>query len=140
LSLATYQIAVWVRSAGSTRDSSTEGSAGLAFRITAPVAPLAVTRLTTTRPSPQVAGTAITVATTATGGTAPYAYKFWVLSDTTPWTMVRTWSTSATFVWTPPTSGNYQVAVWVRSATSTVDAPETAAAVRSLAYTVSPKP
>src|SRR5439155_1402755 len=80
--------------------------------------------VTADRPSPQVPGTTVTFTAAASGGTAPYQYKWW-LSDGTTWTVVQAWSATATFVWTPTSANNgYVVAVWVRSAGNAVDAAE----------------
>ena len=57
----------------------------------------------------------------ATGGTAPYQFKWFVWNGAT-WTVVQNWSTTNTFAWTPTTSNaNYIVNVWVRNATTTAD-------------------
>jgi len=82
--------------------------------------PLTLTSLTADLSAPQSPGTAITFTATATGGTAPYEYKWWVNHGAA--SVGQDWSTSNTYVWTPmKPSGSYQVEVWVRSAGSTVD-------------------
>ena len=66
-------------------------------------------------------GTTVTFTAGATGGTAPYSYKYWLFNGST-WTMVRDWSSNASWAWTPVFLGtNYRVAVWVRDATTTAD-------------------
>jgi hypothetical protein len=67
------------------------------------------------------AGTAVTWTATALGGTAPYAYKFYVF-DGSSWSVGRDWSASNTWTWITPDSGetrSYTVQVWVRDADST---------------------
>jgi hypothetical protein len=119
---ARYRVAVWVRSAGNTNDyheSSTEQ--GFAIESPGTVAPPALAvRLTTDKRSPQSAGTAITWTAALTGGVGAYEYK-WHLYDGN-WKVVKTWSTSNSYTWTPTTANSrYRVAVWVRSVGNTND-------------------
>jgi hypothetical protein len=66
----------------------------------------------------------VTFTATASGGTAPYQYKWWVFDGAT-WILTRNWSASNTYAWTPgEVNANYQVGVWVRSLGNTVDNPE----------------
>ena len=77
--------------------------------------------VTADRVAPQVPGTSVRFTAAATGGTAPYQFKWWVY-DGTVWTVVQNWSTSASFTWTPTAANaNYRVYVWVRSAGNTAD-------------------
>jgi len=85
------------------------------------IGPLTITGLTSNLASPQATGTTITFTATASGGQAPYQYKWWVFNGST-WTMVRDWSTTATYTWTPTqVNANYRVGIWARSATTTAD-------------------
>src|SRR2546425_9153140 len=79
-------------------------------------APLAtVTGLTADRGAPQAPGTTITFTATATSGTTPYQYK-WYVWDGTAWTGVHNWPTSANYACTPTAPNvNYRLQVWVRS-------------------------
>lgn len=71
--------------------------------------------IASTKASPQVHGTSISWAATATGGTAPYQYQWWVYNGSA-WTSFG-WSASNTWTWTPATANAaYQVMVWVKSA------------------------
>jgi hypothetical protein len=82
---------------------------------------LTVTGLTANRTAPQPPGTTITFTATATGGTAPLQYKWWVWNGTS-WSVVQNWSITNTFAWTPATANaNYIVDVWVRNATTTAE-------------------
>ena len=57
-----------------------------------------------------------------TGGVAPLQYQFWRYSfATAAWTLVQSYSTSATYSWTPTVSdaGRYQLAVQVLNSGST---------------------
>jgi hypothetical protein len=70
---------------------------------------------------PQAAGTTITWTATPRGGIGPYQYK-WLLYNGSEWDVVKNWSGSNIFRWTPA-FGNprYRVSVWVRSAGNAVD-------------------
>jgi len=104
---------------------------------TTPVVPaLTVTNLAASLPSPQLPGATITFSATATGGTTPYQYKWWVANGTTS-TLGRDWSTSNTFAWTPSTaSPNYLITVWARNASSTIDNFDNPAAKLSLSFVI----
>jgi len=129
-----YQIRVWARNAGSTADTGAVNRV-VPFVITAAPPPLTISSLTSNRPSPQRVGTLITFTATATGGTAPYQYKWWVFNGTT-WTIVRNWSTDRTFVWQPTVArSNYQVRVWVRNAGVTADVGDVN---RSIPFSITP--
>jgi hypothetical protein len=88
----------------------------------------------------QVLGTIVTFTAIATGGSAPYQFKWW-LWDGATWTVLRDWSTGNTFTWRPSTSNpNYAVGVWVRSASNTADQPDgypaSTAASRTIAFAI----
>ena len=140
-----YRIGVWARDATSTADVGT-ANYNVPFRVKgnststpppssptptptpapappppAPTTePLVVTSLTSSLPSRQAPGTSITFTAVATGGTAPYQYKWWIFDGTT-WRLARDWSTSSTFVWTPTAPDAYRIGVWVRDARTTAD-------------------
>src|SRR3989475_4306908 len=83
--------------------------------------PVTLTSITNDKPAPQSVGTSITFTASASGGIAPYQYKWWLWNGTA-WNIVQDWSGSATFVWTPTVANpNYQVIAWVRSAGNTAD-------------------
>jgi hypothetical protein len=111
-----YRITVWAKNGDSTT-TTWDGSAAMDYPIAA-VPPLHVT-LTANRVAPQLSGTTVTFTATATGGRAPYQYRWWV-HDGVSWQMIRDWTTSASFAWTPPTPNPaHRVTVWVKSAGST---------------------
>jgi hypothetical protein len=87
--------------------------------------PIAFGSLTADRVAPQPGNVPITFTAAATGGLPPYQYRWWV-HDGASWQMVRDWTTSPTFAWTPPTpNAAYRVTVWAKnadSATTTWDA------------------
>ena len=112
-------------------------SASQTFTITVTAAPPATTPITmssvtATQASPVVAGTALTLTATATGGTAPYQFKWWVWNGSA-WSVARDWGTGNTLPWMPPAPGNYEVHAWVRNNGVTADAWQ---AWGRLAYTV----
>ncbi len=67
-------------------------------------------------------GTSVTFTASAIGCPNPTpVYQFWVLAPgASSWTVVQAYSTSNTFSWntTSKPAGSYQVAVWVRDASS----------------------
>jgi hypothetical protein len=100
------------------------------------IQPLTVTNLAANALSPQVVGTTITFAATATGSGAPYQYKWWV-SDGVTSTIGRNWSTSNTFAWTPVSpNSNYRITVWARKALSTVDNFDNPSATLSMTFVI----
>jgi len=72
--------------------------------------------------APQRAGTSITFTALASGGKAPYQYRWWV-HDGTSWQMLRDWTPSSTLTWTPTTAdAASRIAVWVKNADSVTTA------------------
>lgn len=125
------RVAVWVRNAGSSVDSydnaSSNGSipypisSGSAPPSTPPSGVLTLTSISADRVAPQPVGSSVTFTASATGGSSPYQYKWWVY-DGVNWVMHRDWATTNTWTWTPTTANSsYRVAVWVRNAGSTTD-------------------
>ena len=124
----TGRVTVWVRSATNSADEA-EASAAMDFAFSGTpvtVQPALVTAVTlaANKTAPQPRGSSITWTAIAGGGLAPYQYKFLVW-DGTSRMVVRAWSTSATFTWTPSMANRYyKVIVWVRSNGNAGDAPE----------------
>jgi hypothetical protein len=109
----------------------------LTIALTPPSSPLTLTNLTANLTAPQPVGTPITFTATATNGTAPYSYKWWVF-DGASWRVLQNWSASNTHTWTPSVANSgYRVAVWVRNAGSTADSYDNPAANGSIAFPVS---
>jgi hypothetical protein len=115
-----YRIGVWTRSGGNNTDAP-EANAyrGMDFTVT----PLTVSNLTADKVSPQPGGTTINFTATTSSGVGPIQYKWWLLNGGT-WSVVKNWSTSNSYSWTPTASGNYRIGVWARSSGNTADAPE----------------
>ena len=129
---ANYRVDVWVRSAGNTSDIR-EASASAPFLIaaastTAPapapapsigVAPVSSVTLTSSKSSPQPAGTSIVFTAQPVGGVGPYEYQWWTFDNNT-WKAAGDWGSFHTLTWSRNSSGpKYQVQVKVRSAGST---------------------
>src|SRR4029453_14034187 len=108
----TYNFQVWVRNAGSIAPFDAWRPAG-PFVVAGPP-PLRVTSFSANQLFPLPAGTPVTWTASASGGTGPYAYKFWI-HDGAAWTIGRGWSASNTFDWTPAFAANYNFQVWVRN-------------------------
>jgi N-acetylmuramoyl-L-alanine amidase len=140
-----------VRNATSTADAyeNSQSNGSIAFPIsgsspsTPPPTPpptggvLTLVSVTADKPAPQPAGSAITFTATASGGTSPYQYKWWIY-DGTSWISMQQWTTSNRWTWTPgsPNSAS-RVAVWVRNAGSTADAYDNAGSNGSIPYPIS---
>lgn len=121
------QVTLQLGGSGSSSSSSSSGSGGggttsgsVGGSSSASTGPLMITSLTSNLASPQAAGTSITFTVTASGGRAPYQFKFLVLDGTT-WTVMRNWSSSNTYTWRPTAAGGNRVAVWARDSTTTAD-------------------
>jgi hypothetical protein len=121
---ANYRVGVWAKRSTNTADAL-EASAERPFAITIATAPKPTSVvLTTNVTAPQAPGTTITV--TANAGAGAFQYKWFVNNN--GWSPVSGWVTSNTYQWTPTSANaNYILGVWVRSATSTVDALEVSA-------------
>jgi hypothetical protein len=111
--VGTYGLQVWVRSAGSV--ASYEGWQNYGpFEVK--LAPVMVTELTTATVFPVPPHTPVTWTATATGGTAPLEYQFWLYHfQTATWALLRAYGPEASVTWTPSEVGQYRVQVWVRS-------------------------
>jgi subtilisin family serine protease len=133
-----YRVGVWARSNGNTVDATENGAfAALDFTITGP-APLTITSLTADKTPTQPQGTTITATVAASGGTAPFQFKWWIYNSSV-WSLAREWSTSTTFGWTPMVPGNYRIGVWARSEGNAVDATEDGA-FAALDFTITGPP
>jgi N-acetylmuramoyl-L-alanine amidase len=112
-----YDLLVWARSANSL--------VGETYRLTNLVveqpAALSITSFAADARAPVAAGTPVTLTAAASGGIAPLNYRFWAdADDGNGWILLRDWSTTNSFVWTPST-GTYTLLVTARGANSTAD-------------------
>ena len=118
-----YQVGVWVRDANSTGAyNNSFGTWDVFTSSSYTVTTCKGVSLSAAPASPAAVGTTVTLTATATGCPNPSpVYQFWVLAPgATSWTVVQAYSTSNTFSWTTTgkAAGTYQVAVWVRDASS----------------------
>ncbi len=139
-----YQVQVWARSAGNASDAADNAGAVAtrAFAISAAATggALQLTTLTPDKAAPQAPATTVTFTAIASGGRAPYQYKWW-LFDGYSWSVLREWTAGSTFAWTPTAANSaYRVGVWVRSAGSTADASDNDASNGSVPFPVSGAP
>ena len=124
LTPGTYGLAVWARDAASNGIFSNSFGRWDAFNSTNyTLATRACTGLGLFA-APAAAASIGTSVTLTAAGTCPDAnpsYQFWVLAPgASSWTVVQAYSTSTTFSWstTGKAPGAYQVAAWVRDASS----------------------
>ena len=104
--------------------------------VTTPTLLLTVTGLSANRTSPQAVGTAIVFSAIASGGIAPYQFKWWIDNGTTS-TVGQQWSASNMFTWTPTSpSSSYSVRVWARNAGSAADAPANPGATLTMGFNI----
>jgi hypothetical protein len=113
-------------SANTSTSSSRTGSltvAGKTVSVTqAASTAVRVRSFTASRAYPLQAGQLVTWTANASGGVTALQYQYWRYSaKTAAWTIVRDWSTDATFSWVPQVdeAGSYAVQVWVRQTGST---------------------
>jgi hypothetical protein len=103
---------------------------------TAPASPLQLLALTANKTSPQPAGTSVTFTAAATGGIQQYQYKWW-LYDGSTWILLRDWSSSSSYSWTPTLpAGSYRIGGWVRSATNSTDSYDNSQSNGSVAFSL----
>ncbi len=94
--------------------------------------PCAAPGITAAPPNSQVAGNAVLVTATTSGCTNPQ-YRFWLRTQTGPWTLQQDYSSSNTWNWTQTgTGGTYYIGVHVRAGGSGVPFDN----VASLAYMI----
>jgi hypothetical protein len=113
----TFVLQVWVKSSASPAAfdawSSTAG-----FEISPP-GPVQITSLSSSVTMPAVVGTPITWRATATGGSPPVQFKFWLRDASGAWSVLRDYSLAANVTWLPTQPGDYVLQAWARSTGST---------------------
>jgi hypothetical protein len=108
-----YVVTVWIKDANSTA-AAWDVNGSIAVPIAAPLQ----VAMSANRIAPQLRGAPIAFTAAASGGTAPYQYRWWMY-DGARWQLLRDWTTSSSFTWTPTiANANYLVTVWVKNAAS----------------------
>ena len=117
-STTAYSVTVTATDNGS--PALTSAPVTFTIRVNAPAAsPLTLTSVTANQASTQPGGS-ITATATATGGVAPYQYKWWLWNGNA-WSLLQDWTPSNTYTWTPSTAGSYQLGVWVKNGNAVGD-------------------
>ena len=135
---ANYRIAVWVTHAGKTTGDPEAEAKSATFAITEPVAArLSSVALVSNVASPQPVSSTIVWTATATGGTGPLAYMWFISNDGgVSWTPTGPYAASNQLTWTPTAvNANYRVAVWAKHAANTSGEPEAEAKTPAFAIT-----
>ncbi len=107
--------------AGNTR------SVQVTVTYTPPVVTMTGASLSQNVASPQNTGTTIRFTASGSGGTSPYQYQWYVQPSGGTASMVRSWSTTTTYNWTPTQAGSYTISIWARSAGSSATTAEATA-------------
>ena len=113
-----YTVKVTVKDANGVTTTSTQTYI-ISEPIVIPDTPLVINSFTTTKNSPQIAGTTITLDTSATGGEGILQVRYSVF-DGSRWTILKNYSTTTSTSWTPTKAGTYQVWSDVKNATGKV--------------------
>jgi subtilisin family serine protease len=108
-----YVLQVWVKSSVSSAALDAWSSTGN-FQISPP-SPVQITSLASSVTLPAPVGTPITLSATATGGSPPVQFKFWLRDGSGAWVILQDYSPVPNVIWTPTQAGNYVVQVWARS-------------------------
>jgi hypothetical protein len=108
-----HQVQVWARVQGSSRNYNAWDDSGL-FSIQS--GSVVIGSLESSVALPAATGTAMTWKARAVGGPGPIQYKFWRYKEGSGWTMVRDYSASDSYTWTPGPGdqGPYSLQVWAR--------------------------
>lgn len=113
-----YNLAVDARSSGGT---VAEVQRGRTYQITADGGggggTMTGVSLETSVPSPQAVGTGVILTASGSGGTQPYAFRFWIQPWASGvWQIVQDWSSVSRYAWIPTVAGGYNVTVEARGA------------------------
>ncbi len=123
-------VQAWVKTAQSA--SLYDAYVSTSFTITRPVP--TITSFTEDGVFPMAPNTPVHVAVTATHGSGPLEYAFYVYREGAGWAVLQNYGASNAATWTPAVSGNYILQAWVRS-TGISDAFEAWASTNNLQVT-----
>jgi hypothetical protein len=118
-STGTYAIQGWARRTGSTAAYEVYGGTGF---LTVSKSTLKITRLDANASFPAYTGMNLTWTVRSQGGTkGPIQYQFVRYSAANGWKVVKAWSTSKTYSWTPTygEEGQYVLQIWAKNSGST---------------------
>jgi len=112
-----YVIQVWARNAGAS--IAYDAYIGYAFTVDPP--PVTQVVMTSSLPTPQAIGTAVTVHAEAIGTTGSYEYQFVLRNPAGAWSIVQPYSAGDSWTWNTGAGplGGYFIQVWARNAGST---------------------
>jgi hypothetical protein len=119
-SVASYQILVYAREAGST--ANYEARATMWFHVLQDNA-TSILDLKVDKPSPAQITTLnpATFTAEALNGSGPFEYQFWIYNTASAsWSIGQNYSTLNTWQWTPVNPGSYIILVYVRTGSSSV--------------------
>lgn len=119
-SVGVHAVQAWARQVGSTANYEDWRSSGN-FTI-GTGSPARLTGLTSNAASPSSPNSPITWTATASGGSGPLEYQFWLYrSSTSSWMILQDWSSSNQASWTPGVfnTGLNSVQAWVRTTGNT---------------------
>ena len=113
--VGSHALQVWVKSAGS--PAAYDAWKGVSFAV--PVPPLPSVTIAALGSIPAAGQGSISWKATASGGVAPYQYRFWRL-DADGWHIAQDYTASDTYTWSPGVgdSGTHAIQAWVRNAGS----------------------
>jgi hypothetical protein len=119
LALGNYSVQVQARSAGSI--ASYEAVQIVPYTLVGSLPSGTTVSLTPSPASPQPPGTSVVWTASASGGSAPYQYEFWLEDPNESMSLAQAYSASNTFTWdTTGLAGTYKMRVLVRNAGTSV--------------------
>ncbi|HEY2433338.1 MAG TPA: hypothetical protein VGI12_11755 [Vicinamibacterales bacterium] len=108
----THALQVWVKTPQSTAVyDAYVGSATFAIQKSVPI----ITAFTNTGVFPMAPNTPVQFSVAAVGGSAALQFRFLLYKEGTGWSVLQDYGVGTQVSWTPTTTGNYAVQVWVRS-------------------------
>jgi hypothetical protein len=109
-----YTLVVQARVLGSPNNFDAE--TGIGYVVVAPLTPATAVSISTSLASGQTAGTQVFVTGTASGGSGPYEYQFWLKDTAGVWTLMRPFSPGNIWQWDTSglTAGTYVLDVQAR--------------------------
>lgn len=110
-----YKFSVHVKDSNSSKSYDAYGV--ISYEVKEKLDPVVMESVTTDKPSPQLANTAVNITANASGGSTKL-YKF-NIHDGKTWVVTQNYSTKNTHQWLPSKPGDYKVSVHVKDQNST---------------------